>query len=104
MNIYLANNLNYKLNKFFKKNEYNKIIDLMNNDKKNDDKKINLILIKKDKLEKILSDSKIIITNNSAVLFYANRMGIKNINIIKNNINMIPAKYLTKIININSLK
>ena len=47
MNIYLANNLNYKLNKFFKKNEYNKIIDLMNNDKKNDDKKINLILIKK---------------------------------------------------------
>ena len=64
----------------------------------------NLILIKKDKLEKILSDSKIIITNNSAVLFYANKMGIKNINIIKNNINMIPVKYLTKIININSLK
>ena len=64
----------------------------------------NLILIKKDKLEKILSVSKIIITNNSAVLFYANKMGIKNINVIKDNINTIPAKYLKKVININSLK
>ena len=45
--IYQANNLNYDLSKFFKKNQYSKIIDLMNNDKKNDDKKINLILIKK---------------------------------------------------------
>ncbi len=45
--IYSSNNLNYILNKFFKRKELNQIIDLMNNDKKNDDKKINLILIKK---------------------------------------------------------
>jgi len=47
IDIYEKNNLTYNLNIFFKKNEYNQIIDLMNNDKKNDDKKINLILIKK---------------------------------------------------------
>ena len=61
----------------------------------------NLILLKNDKLEKILSVSKIIITNNSAVLFYANKMGVNNINVIKDNINMIPAEYLSKTININ---
>jgi hypothetical protein len=64
----------------------------------------NLILIKEDKLEKILINSKIIITNNSAVLYYASIMGIKNINIIQNNINMIPKKYLDKIIDISSLE
>jgi len=61
----------------------------------------NLILLKNDELEKILSVSKIIITNNSAVLFYANKMGVNNINVIKDNINMIPAEYLNKTININ---
>ena len=50
--IYRKNNLNYNLNRFFKKNDFPKIINLMNNDKKNFNKKINLILLKK--LEKQL--------------------------------------------------
>tara|TARA_B100000767_G_scaffold273836_1_gene305126 strand:+ start:559 stop:1668 length:1110 start_codon:yes stop_codon:yes gene_type:complete len=45
--IYKKNNLNYSLSKFFKKSDINKIINFMNNDKKNDDQKINLILLKK---------------------------------------------------------
>ena len=46
-NIYQANNLKYDIKKFFKENEYNKIVDHMINDKKNNDNKINLILLKK---------------------------------------------------------
>ena len=46
-NIYDENKLNHKINKFFKPSEYNKIITFMKNDKKNNDEKINLILLKK---------------------------------------------------------
>ena len=45
--IYKLNNLDHDIKKKFKKNEYNKIIEHMTNDKKNNDKKINLILLKK---------------------------------------------------------
>jgi len=45
--IYKSNGLKYDITKKFKKNEYNKIVDHMVNDKKNNDKKINLILLKK---------------------------------------------------------
>ncbi len=44
--IYRENNLISKFKKFFKKKNYNKIIHFMANDKKNDDQKINLILLK----------------------------------------------------------
>ena len=44
---YFKNNLNYNLEKIFKKKEYTKIINFMANDKKNNDNKINLILLKK---------------------------------------------------------
>ncbi len=47
INIYKFHNLNYDIKKFFKKNEYDQIIENMTNDKKNNDKKINLILLKK---------------------------------------------------------
>ena len=46
-NIYKSNNLKYDIKKIFKKNEYNKIADYMRTDKKNNDKKINLILLRK---------------------------------------------------------
>ena len=45
--IYSSNNLNHDIKNFFKKNEYNKIAEYMSADKKNNDKKINLILLKK---------------------------------------------------------
>ena len=45
--IYNSNNLKYDIKKFFKKNEYNKITQYMSADKKNNDRKINLILLKK---------------------------------------------------------
>ena len=46
-NIYNSNGLKYDIKKIFKKNEYNQLIDFMSIDKKNNDKKINLILLKK---------------------------------------------------------
>ena len=46
-NIYKLNRLNFSFNKYFKKKDHNKIVDLMANDKKNNDNKINLILLKK---------------------------------------------------------
>ena len=46
LKIYKDNNLNYSFNKYFKKQDINKIVDLMANDKKNNDNKINLILLK----------------------------------------------------------
>ena len=46
-NIYNSNGLKYDIKKFFKKNEYIKILNYMRADKKNNDKKINLILLKK---------------------------------------------------------
>tara|TARA_B110000971_G_scaffold11718_1_gene11072 strand:+ start:6232 stop:7341 length:1110 start_codon:yes stop_codon:yes gene_type:complete len=46
-NIYESNNLKYDIKKFFKNSEYNKIVEHMSNDKKNNDKKINLILLKR---------------------------------------------------------
>ena len=46
-NIYKSNNLKYDIKKKFSKNEYSKIISNMISDKKNNDKKINLILLKK---------------------------------------------------------
>ncbi len=45
-NIYKQNNLKYSLDKFFEKNDYNNIVNHMTNDKKNNDDKINLILLK----------------------------------------------------------
>ena len=45
-NVYKKNNLKYSLDKFFKIKEYNSIVDHMSNDKKNNDDKINLILLK----------------------------------------------------------
>jgi len=45
--IYSINNLKYDIKKYFKKNEYNKIANYMCSDKKNNDRKINLILLKK---------------------------------------------------------
>ena len=44
---YFNLNLPLKINKFFKKKDINKIINFMKQDKKNLNKKINLILIKK---------------------------------------------------------
>ncbi len=46
-NIYNSNNLKYDIKKFFKKSEYKKIANYMIADKKNNDKKINFILLKK---------------------------------------------------------
>jgi len=45
--IYKLNNLKYDIKKNFNKREYNKIVEHMVNDKKNNDEKINLILLKK---------------------------------------------------------
>jgi len=45
--IYRANNLKHDIKKFINNDEYNKIIEYMSADKKNNDKKINLILLKK---------------------------------------------------------
>tara|TARA_B110000971_G_scaffold219600_1_gene261089 strand:- start:423 stop:1532 length:1110 start_codon:yes stop_codon:yes gene_type:complete len=45
--VYRLNNLQYDIKKFFKKNEHSKIIKHMVNDKKNNDDRINLILLKK---------------------------------------------------------
>ena len=46
-NIYNSNELKYDIKKFFKKSEYSQIAKYMNADKKNNDKNINLILLKK---------------------------------------------------------
>ena len=46
-NIYKSNELKYDIKLFFKKSEYGQIINYMIADKKNNDKKINLILLKK---------------------------------------------------------
>jgi 3-dehydroquinate synthase len=45
--IYNSNNLKHDIKTRFKKNEYHKIAEYMSADKKNNDKKINLILLKK---------------------------------------------------------
>ena len=45
--IYISNNLKHDIKKYFKKSAYNKITEYMNADKKNNDGKINLILLKK---------------------------------------------------------
>ena len=45
--IYKANNLPSNLIKYFQKKHFNKIVDYMVNDKKNNDSRINLILLKK---------------------------------------------------------
>ena len=45
-NLYLKNDIKFKINKVIKKKEISKIISLMQNDKKNNDNKINLILLK----------------------------------------------------------
>ena len=44
--IYEKNDLIYKFKRHFKKKDFNKIINFMINDKKNNDEKINLILLK----------------------------------------------------------
>ena len=46
-NIYLKNNLAYTYKKFSNKNLVNKLIPYLKNDKKNNDEKINFILLKK---------------------------------------------------------
>ena len=45
--IYKFNNLEHDIKKKIKRIDYNKIIDHMTNDKKNNDDKINLILLKR---------------------------------------------------------
>jgi 3-dehydroquinate synthase len=45
--IYVSNNLKYDIKKIFLKSEYSKIAEYMSADKKNNDKRINLILLKK---------------------------------------------------------
>jgi 3-dehydroquinate synthase len=45
-NIYKSMKLKHDIKKFFNQKEYNKIVDHMVNDKKNNDRKINLILLK----------------------------------------------------------
>ncbi len=60
----------------------------------------NLILIKKDNLENILSISNLIVSNNSQILQLAKIFKIKNINIIKGRNNIIPRKYLDKVVKI----
>jgi len=47
MEIYTANNLNYTLNKYKKAKEINALIPYLKNDKKNNDEKINFILLNK---------------------------------------------------------
>ena len=44
--IYKTNNLPYALSKYFKKKDFNKIVNYMINDKKNNDSRISLILLK----------------------------------------------------------
>jgi len=46
-NIYNSNNLKHDIKKYFRTDEYEKIANYMNADKKNNDKKINLILLTK---------------------------------------------------------
>ena len=46
-NIYESNKLKHNIKKFFKKNEYNQIANYMCSDKKNNDRKINFILLKR---------------------------------------------------------
>ena len=46
-NIYDSNKLKYDIKKFFKKSEYKQLAKYMSADKKNNDKKINFILLKK---------------------------------------------------------
>ena len=45
--VYIKNNFKYKIKNYFRKNEYKKLIQHMINDKKNNDSKINFILLKK---------------------------------------------------------
>ena len=45
--IFMKNNLKYKIKSYYKKFEYNKLIKHMVNDKKNNDSKINFILLKR---------------------------------------------------------
>ena len=47
MQIYKKNNLSLLLNKFSKKNEIKSLIPFLKNDKKNNDERINFILLKK---------------------------------------------------------
>ena len=47
MEIYTANNLSYSFNKYINTKEINKLIPYLKNDKKNNDEKINFILLKK---------------------------------------------------------
>ena len=47
MEIYTANNLNYSFNKYTNTKEINKLIPYLKNDKKNNDEKINFILLNK---------------------------------------------------------
>ena len=47
MEIYSANNLNYTLNRYKYTKEINKLIHYLKNDKKNNDEKINFILLNK---------------------------------------------------------
>ena len=47
MEIYAANNLSYSFNKYINTKEINKLIPYLKNDKKNNDEKINFILLNK---------------------------------------------------------
>ena len=62
-NIYLKNNLNYTFKKYSKKIAIKKLIPYLKNDKKNNDDKINFILLKKIGKTALPNKSKISILN-----------------------------------------
>ena len=62
-NIYLNNSLDYTFRKYSKKDSVNKLIPYLKNDKKNNDNKINFILLKKIGKTVLPNKSKISINN-----------------------------------------
>ena len=62
-NIYSQNDLNYTFNKYSKQSEFNKLIPYLKNDKKNNDDKINFILLRKIGKTALPNKSKISILN-----------------------------------------
>ena len=62
-NIYLKNNLAYTFKKYENKNSINKLIPYLKNDKKNNDDKINFILLKNIGKTALPNKSKISINN-----------------------------------------
>ena len=62
LNIYNKNKINHNLNKFLKLKNFSKLIEFMQNDKKNDNEKINLILLRR--IGKLYNPNKFRYTKN----------------------------------------